>query len=91
MASQTVIRLAEVLPISKGPELVITYDLNDYPVSARCSTCGAVMPQRQKWITSAAENLEWFANQFRLHLGPDDPDGGVALKDPARLIEALAA
>jgi exosome complex RNA-binding protein Csl4 len=58
VASESVIRLARVLPISKGPELVIVYDLNDYPVSARCSTCGAVMPQRQKWITSAAENLE---------------------------------
>jgi hypothetical protein len=91
VASQSIIRLAEVLPISKQPELVIAYDLNDYPVSARCSSCGAVMPQRQKWITSAAENLEWFSNQFKLHLGPDDPDGGVALKDPRRLIEAMAA
>jgi len=91
MATESVVRLANVLPISKRPELVIDYDLNDYPVSARCSSCGAVMPQRQKWITSAEENLEWFADQFRLHLGPDDPDGGVALKVPSRLMEALAA
>lgn len=91
MATVSVMRMAGILPISKKPELVIVYDLNDYPVSARCSSCGAVMPQRQKWITSAAENMEWFANQFRLHLGPDDPDGGVALKDPGRLIEAMAA
>ncbi len=26
------------------------------------------------------------SNQFRLHLGPDDPDGGLALPDPSRLM-----
>jgi hypothetical protein len=87
VASQSVIRLVDVLPISKKPELVIIYDLNDYPVSARCSACGAVMPQRQEWITSAAENLEWFANQFRLHLESDGPDWGAALKNPGQLVE----
>jgi hypothetical protein len=81
-------RLAGVLPISKNPELVIVYDLNDYPVKARCSSCGKEMPARKGWFTSAAANLAWFADQFRLHLESDDPDGGSAMPDPARLREA---
>jgi hypothetical protein len=91
VATVSVMRTAGVLPVSKRPELVIVYDLNDYPVSASCSSCGAAMPQRREWITSAAENLEWFANQFMLHLGTDDPDGGLAQQDPGRLIQAMAA
>jgi len=83
-------RLAGILPVSKSkePELVITYDLNDYPVKARCSSCGKEMPARRGWFTSAAANLAWFADQFRLHLENDDPDGGVAMMDPDRLREA---
>jgi len=90
VATLSVMRLAGVLPISKSkePELVITYDMNDYPVKARCSSCGKEMPARKGWFTSAAANLAWFADQFRLHLESDGPDGGAALSDPELLREA---
>jgi hypothetical protein len=49
------------------------------------------MPQRQEWITSAAENLKWFEKQFRLHLESDDPDWGAALKIPGNVMEVETA
>ena len=52
----------------RTPEMTILNDMDDYPAIARCSCCGAVMPTRQKWFHSAADNLAWFADQFRLHL-----------------------
>ena len=56
------------------PELIVTRDMNDYPATARCSACGKGMPIRQKWINSSADNLAWFANQFRLHVEQMHPD-----------------
>lgn len=88
MATVSVMRLSGVLPVSKKPELVIVYDMNDYPVKAKCSACGKEMPARKGWFVSAAENLAWFAHQFRLHLDDDGPDGGVAMADPGRMRQA---
>ena len=61
------------LPLARKPELKVVRDLNDYPATARCSSCGEEMPARQRWINSAAENLAWFADQFRMHLEHEHP------------------
>jgi hypothetical protein len=50
------------------PELTVVYDMNDYPATARCSSCGEEMPARHRWINPSAENLVWFADQFKLHV-----------------------
>jgi hypothetical protein len=60
--------------MAKKPELTIDRDMDDYPASARCSSCGKVMALRQRWINSSAENLVWFADRFRLHLAQEHPD-----------------
>jgi hypothetical protein len=54
--------------MAKKPELIIVHDMDDYPAAARCSTCGKEMALSQRWINSSAENLVWFAEQFKLHL-----------------------
>jgi len=59
---------AYTLPMAEKPELTIVHDMDDYPATARCSTCGREMALRQRWFTSAAENLAWFGDRFRLHL-----------------------
>jgi hypothetical protein len=64
---------AETFPVEQEPELTVVRDMNDYPAAARCSSCGEQMPVRQSWITSAAEHLAWFADQFRLHVEEDHP------------------
>ena len=59
---------AYTLRMAEKPELTIIRDMDDYPATARCSTCGREMALRQRWFTSAAENLAWFGDRFRLHL-----------------------
>lgn len=58
----------DISRLNSKPELTVVHDLNDYPANARCSSCGKQMPVRQRWIMSSAENLDWFADQFRLHV-----------------------
>ena len=65
------------LHLEKRPELTVIRDLNDYPATARCSACGEVMPPRQRWINSSAQNLAWFADQFRLHIEREHPNPAV--------------
>ena len=59
---------AYTLRMVEKPELTIVHDMDDYPATARCSTCGKEMALRQRWFTSSAENLAWFGDQFRVHL-----------------------
>jgi hypothetical protein len=69
MASELIgIGSVATLPIATKPELIVVHDEYDYPATARCSSCGKAMPVRQRWITSSAANLRWFADQFRLHV-----------------------
>jgi hypothetical protein len=63
----------DTLPMARKPELTVVYDEYDYPATARCSSCGKEMPLRQRWITSSAQNLDWFAEQFRLHVEEEHP------------------
>jgi hypothetical protein len=56
------------LPRTRKPELEIIRDLNNCPTQAICSCCGEEMPVPRSWITSAADNLKWFADQFRHHV-----------------------
>jgi hypothetical protein len=60
--------------MAKKPGLTIVRDMDDYPAIARCSTCGKEMALRRRWITSSAENLAWFADQFRFHLAQEHAD-----------------
>jgi len=62
---------AYTLPMDGIPELTIVHDMDNYPAAARCSRCGEEMALRQKWITSSADNLLWFADQFRLHVAQE--------------------
>jgi NMD protein affecting ribosome stability and mRNA decay len=55
------------------PEMTVIADMNNYPATARCSACGQAMPTRQRWINSSADNLVWFAEQFKLHLAQQHP------------------
>jgi hypothetical protein len=48
-------------------ELVIEYDANSFPVTAKRTICGEEMPKGEPRITSASENILWFARQFTLH------------------------
>jgi hypothetical protein len=57
----------------KKPELTILYDINDYPATAKCSSCGDEMPVRERWINPSAENLAWFTDQFKLHVEQQHP------------------
>jgi len=74
----------DTLPMAIRPELTVVRDEYDYPVTARCSSCGKAMPVRERWITSSAENLVWFADQFRRHVEREHTGWSVALKVPGR-------
>ncbi len=54
--------------MDQRPELIMLYEMYDYPVGARCSACGQTMPQSKKWINPAAENLRWLRSQFEVHV-----------------------
>ena len=74
MASESIRSgLVDTLLISRKPELIVVHDINDYPATARCSSCGEAMPVRQSWITSSTDNLVWFADQFSLHVEQQHP------------------
>jgi len=75
MASEFIsFKSADTLRTERKPELTVVHDMNDYPASARCSSCGEEMPVCQRWITSSADNLAWFADKFRFHLAQEHPD-----------------
>ena len=74
MASEPIFSSSvDALPIASKPELILVYDINDYPATARSSVCGDAMPVRQSWINSATDNLAWFTDQFRLHVEQAHP------------------
>jgi hypothetical protein len=91
MASESIANgLADTLPMVGMPELIVIRDMNDYPANARCSCCGKAMPVRESWITSSAENLAWFADQFRLHVEREHSGWSGAVKEPGRLKDTEA-
>jgi hypothetical protein len=59
--------------MSLVPVLQTRYDENSIPVSAKCSMCGAQMPQCTPRIRNPIENVEWFATQFHLHIAQSHP------------------
>jgi hypothetical protein len=77
--------------MAKTPELIVIHDMNDYPANARCSSCGEAMPMRQRWITSSADNLAWFADQFKLHIEKEHPGRTETLKNSESLSGTEAA
>jgi len=50
------------------PVLMIDYNSNSHPVSARCSGCGKQMPVMAAKGASSADSFKWFAIQFDLHV-----------------------
>ena len=50
------------------PMMQMRYDENSIPVSAKCSVCGAQMPQAKPRITNPIDNVAWFTVQFDLHV-----------------------
>jgi hypothetical protein len=62
-----------ILHLISKPKLTVIRDINDYPAAAKCSACGEEMPLRGRWITSAAQNLVWFEDQFRTHVEREHP------------------
>jgi hypothetical protein len=62
-----------VLHLISKPKLTVVHDINDYPAAAKCSVCGEEMPLRGRWITSSAQNLAWFEDQFRIHVELEHP------------------
>jgi hypothetical protein len=83
--------LVDTLPMAMKPELIVVRDEYDYPANARCSSCRKAMPVSEKWITSAADNLAWFADQFRLHVEKEHPGWSGSLKEPGQLKDTAAA
>jgi hypothetical protein len=83
--------LVDTLPIARKPELIVVRDEYDYPSTARCSSCGKAMPVRRRWITSSAENLAWFADQFRIHVEKEHLGWSGALIESVRLKDTAAA
>jgi hypothetical protein len=54
--------------MEQKPELIMLYEMYDYPVGAKCSACGQEMPPSKKWVNPVADNLNWLRSQFELHL-----------------------
>jgi hypothetical protein len=74
MASETIGTASPgILHFIIKPKLTVVHDINDYPAAAKCSVCGEEMPLRGRWITSSAQNLAWFADQFRIHVEQEHP------------------
>jgi len=92
MASKLIFR-SSVKPLNTTttPKLTVIHDMNDYPATAKCSACGKEMPRRQRWVTSAADNLAWFADQFRFHVEQEHSWGAESLMAQRQVIEGEAA
>jgi hypothetical protein len=54
--------------MAEKPELLVDYDANSHPFSAKCSACGVQMPLMESKGGSSAERSKWFAIQFDLHV-----------------------
>jgi hypothetical protein len=54
--------------MAKKPELLLDYDVNSHPISAKCSVCGIEMPHMESKGASSAESIKWFGIQFDLHV-----------------------
>jgi hypothetical protein len=59
------------------PTMIIVRDVNDVPISAKCSECGEKIPQCRPWVTSKELNLKWFADQFSVHKSQKHSSGVV--------------
>jgi len=92
MATKLIFR-SSVKPLhaTTTPKLTVVLDMNDYPATAKCSACGKEMPRRQRWITSSADNLAWFADHFRFHVEHEHSWGAESLMAQRQLIEGKAA
>lgn len=92
MASKLIFR-SSIKPSNSpaAPKLTVIHDMNDYPATAKCSSCGKEMPRRQRWFMSAAENLAWFADQFRFHVEQEHSWGAESLMAERQKSEAEAA
>ncbi|MGA2216555.1 MAG: hypothetical protein ABSG51_00615 [Terracidiphilus sp.] len=92
MATKLIFR-SSVKPSNRTttPKLTVVHDMNDYPATAKCSSCGKEMPQRQRWINSSADNLAWFADQFRFHVEQEHSWGAESLTAERQISEADAA
>jgi hypothetical protein len=53
--------------LPRAPELLMSYDKNSIPVSAKCSLCGEQMPQGSP-VMNPIRDIAWFAAQFRVHV-----------------------
>jgi len=54
--------------MAKKPELLVDYNSNSHPISAKCSACELQMPHMESKGASSAESINWFAIQFDLHV-----------------------
>jgi hypothetical protein len=54
--------------MTKKLELLLEFDENSHPVSAKCSACGVQMPLMESKGASSEESSKWFAIQFDLHV-----------------------
>jgi len=54
--------------MAKRLELLVDYNSNSHPVSAKCSACADQMPLMESKGASSAESIKWFAIQFDLHV-----------------------
>jgi hypothetical protein len=81
----------DILHTAGKPELTVVRDEYDYPATARCSSCGKAMPARRRWINSSADNLLWFADQFKLHVEREHPSWSGTPKTSGQLRDTEAA
>jgi hypothetical protein len=54
--------------MAKKLELLVEYDEDSHPVTAKCSACGVQMPLMESKGASSEESGKWFAIQFDLHV-----------------------
>ena len=59
---------------NRGPEMQISCDENGIPTSAKCSACGAMMPQSSRSIANPIDNVAWFRDQFSQHVAASHPN-----------------
>ena len=53
--------------------LVIEYNADSFPVTAKCTICGEEMPQSDQRITLIGKNIKWFTEQFTIHMAQKHP------------------
>ena len=50
------------------PELVLSLDGDNFPVSGACSVCGDSMPLRDPSTSNSHDQIAYQSQQFKLHL-----------------------